>query len=185
MKKSRLQRWEVLNSCEVFVASPWIKVSVEQVRLPDGRVVDDYHQIVLGESAVIFAQTRDGRVIMERQYKHGIGKVTLVLPAGLIEDGENAMVAAQRELLEETGYTSDDWCPLGSFVAHGNYSCFKLHVFMARNAQRVAKPHSGDLEDMEIVLMKPEAILNAIREGEITLLGTVATIALATNPLIH
>ena len=185
MKKSRLQPWEVLKNQELFVAEPWIKLSVQQVRLPDGRVVNDYYQIRLPEFTVIFAQTAGGGVIMERLYKHGVGEVSLVLPAGLIENGEDPLAAAQRELLEETGYTSDDWQPLGSFVEHGSYGCGKAHLFVARNAQQVADPDSGDLEDMEIILMKPEDVVNAICNGDVALLGTVAVIALATNPLLE
>ena len=181
--KKILEPWETLKNQEIFVATPWIEISVQQVRLPDGRVVDDYYQIRLPEYALIFAQTTDGRVIVERQYKHGVGKVCLVLPAGTIEEGEDPLAGAQRELLEETGYTSDDWQLLGSFVAHGSYGCGKAHLFVVRNAQQVAEPDSGDLEDMEIVLMKGEEIVAAVRNGDVDLLGTVAAIALATNPL--
>lgn len=132
MRKSRLQLWETRKNQKLFVAEPRIKLSVQQVCLPGGRVVDDYYQIRLAEFTVIFAQTTDGKVIVERQYKHGVGKVNLVLPAGVIEDGEDPLAAAQRELLEETGYTSDDWQPLGRFVVHDNYGCGRAHLFMAR-----------------------------------------------------
>jgi len=184
MNKSKFQPWEILKSQELFVAAPWIELSVQQVCLPDGRVIDDYYQIRLPEFSAVFAQTSDRRVIMERQYKHGVGHCTLVLPAGIIQEGEDPLVGAQRELLEETGYTSNDWQLLGSFVAHGSYGCGKAHLFLARNAERVAAPNSGDLEEIEIVLMKPEEVVEAIHRGDIALLGTVAAIALATNPLI-
>lgn len=182
--KKRLEPWETLKSQELFVASPWIKLSIQQVRLPDGRVVDDYYRINLPEYTIVFAQTTDGRVIVERQYKHGVGYCTLVLPSGLIEEGEDPLVGAQRELLEETGYTSDAWQPLGSFVVHGSYGCGKAHLFVARDARRVTEPDSGDLEDMEIILMKLEDIVDAIRTGDVVLLGTVTAIALATHRLV-
>ena len=59
MKKDRLEPWETLKNQELFVAEPWIKLSVQQVRLPAGRVVDDYYQIRLPEFTVIFAQMTD------------------------------------------------------------------------------------------------------------------------------
>ena len=180
-----LQPWKVLKNQEIFVAEPWIRLSVQEVQLPDGRIVNEYYQIDLPEYVMIFAQTAEGEVIVERQYKHGAGKVGLVLPAGLIEDGEEPVVAAQRELLEEHGYTADGWLPLGSFVLHANYGCGKAHLFTAENAQRVAEPNSGDLEEMEIVLMRPEDIVQAMCKGDIAPLSSVATIALATNPLIR
>ncbi len=182
-KKNMLEHWETLKSRDVFVAPPWIRVAALQVRLPDGRVVNDYHQIELSDYAIVFAKTSDGRVIVERQYKHGIGKVTLVLPAGMIEPGETPLEAAQRELLEETGYRAEGWTALGKFAGNGNYGCGTAHMFMARDAQLVAEPRSGDLEEIEVILMRPEDIVNSFRTGDVALLGTLATVALATNPL--
>ena len=118
---------------------------------------------------------------MERQYKHGVGHVTLALPSGLIEDGEDPLAGAQRELLEETGYVSDNWQTLGSFTANGNYGCGKAHLFLARNAQRIGEPDSGDLEDTEIVLSAPEEVMEAVRSGRVNELSSVAAIALALN----
>jgi ADP-ribose pyrophosphatase len=184
MATNRLDPWKVLKSKELFSAAPWFTLSAQQVRLPDGRLIDDYYQIRLPEYVIVFAQTGCGKVIVERQYKHGIGKVSLTLPAGTIEDGELPVAAAQRELMEETGYASKDWRSLGSFVPHGNFGCGKAHIFVARDAHRVTEPNSGDLEEMQIILMRPADLLESIRTGDVASLGTAATIAMATNPLI-
>ena len=177
--KSSLRSWEVLKSREVFAAQPWIRVFEQEVQLPSGAVIDDYYRIELGEFALVFAQTLDGSVIVERQYKHGTGRVGLVLPAGSIEAGEDPLSAAQRELLEETGCKSDHWQPLGDFVVNGNYGCGKAHLFMARDAYRVAEPDSGDLEEIEIVLMEPDKLMNALLDGQVHLLSSATLIALA------
>jgi len=184
MKNRDLEKWETLQSQEVYVAEPWIKVAKLQVRLPNGRVVDDYHHIELGDYAVVYALTEDGSVIVERQYKHGIGKVTLAMPAGRIEPGEVPLEAAQRELLEETGYSADRWDLLGNFAINGNYGCGNAHIFMAQGARLVTEADSGDLEEIEVVLMDPVELTKSIREGGIDLFGTAATVALATNHLI-
>lgn len=179
----QLQPWQVLKTKEIFVAEPWLRLSVQQLHLPDGQVVEDYYQITLQEYATIFAQTSDGRVILERQYKHGIGRVSLTLPGGAIAPGEDPLLAAQRELLEETGYVADRWQSLGSFVPSTNYGCGKAHFFMAQAAEPVAEPDSGDLEEMEIVLLTLAELVAAIQQGEVASMGAIATIALAMNPI--
>ena len=178
-----IQPWEVLDSREVFVAEPWIRISVHKVRLPDGKVVNDYHKIEFPEYVVVFAQTAGGKAVLERMYKHGVGHPSLVLPSGLIDQGEEPLAAARRELLEETGYTSENWRPLGSFVVNGNYGCGKAHLFMAYEAHQVAQPDSGDLEDMDIITMSPSDLVKAMQSGDVVLIGSAAAIALALNPL--
>jgi ADP-ribose pyrophosphatase len=165
--RPRHKAWEILRSREVYVAEPWVTLSVQQVRLPDGRVVDDYHQVRLPEYTVIFAETTDGQVLVERQYKHRVGGIPLMLPAGLLEPGEDPLQAAQRELMEETGYTATEWRRLGSFVPNANYGCGRAHLYHARNARRVAEADAGDLEDIEILLMPAEELLERLRCGQV------------------
>ncbi len=175
--------WEVLNTKVVYSAPPWVRLAMDQVRLPDGRVVDGYHQVALPEFVIIVAHTPDGRVIVERLYKHGVGEVTLTLPGGMREEGKDPLVCARRELLEETGYASDDWRALGQFVENGTYGCGTAHVFLARNAVRIGDPAASDLEEIEMLLMTPRDVADAVRSGRIVVLSSVAAFALATNPL--
>ncbi|UBF24645.1 NUDIX hydrolase [Kovacikia minuta CCNUW1] len=181
-EQNQLKPWKILKTQEVFVAKPWITLSVQQVALPDGKIVDDYYQIALQEYAVIVAQTTDGRIIIEQQYKHGLGRVSLTLPGGAIEPGEDPLAAAKRELLEETGYIAENWQSQGNFVNNANYGGGKAHIFTANNAQPVAAPQSGDLEEIKILLMTPEQILSAVQQGDVAILGAIAAIALALNP---
>jgi len=95
------QHWEVLKNDLIYEASPWIKLSIQQVRLPNGKVVDNFHRVKMPEYAVVVARTSDGRMIMERQYKHGVGKVSLMLPGELIETGEEPLAAAKHIFLPQ------------------------------------------------------------------------------------
>lgn len=177
-----MEPWQTLKTADLYVAEPWLRLSVEQVQLPDGRVVDDYYHIRLQDYAVIFAQVPDGRVILLNQYKHGVGRATLTLPGGGLVPGESPLVAAQRELLEETGYEAENWRSLPSFITSANYRCSEGHIFVAQNARQVTAPNSGDLEDMEIILLSPTELIQAVHQGEVVVLGALATIALALNP---
>jgi ADP-ribose pyrophosphatase len=182
MKDHQFKPWQVLDSREVFQAPPYIRIFRQRVRVSDGRLVDDYHQVQMMDFVLVVASTPDGRILMERQYKHGIGDVTLVVPAGTLSPGEDPLAAAQRELLEETGYTAEDWRSLGSFVSHANYGCSKAYVFAAQQARAVAVPKSGDLEEMEILLLRPDELYEAVRAGQVRSLSAAAAIGLATHP---
>lgn len=173
------RRWETLETRDVFAAEPRLAVSVDKVRLPDGRIVEDYYRIRMTDYAVMFAQTAEGMVILERQYKHGVGDVVLTLPTGAIEPDEDPLAAAKRELLEETGYVADEWRLLGRFMVNGNQGCGRAHLFTARGARLVVEPDSGDLEDMEIVLMGTDEALTSVLDGRLPLLSGAAAIALA------
>ena len=151
----------------------------QEVRLPNGDMVPDYHYIHLSDYVVIFAQTPEGKVVVERQYKHGLGRVSIALPAGGIHNGEQPVDAAERELFEETGFRASNWESLGIFALHGNYGCGNSHIFMSTQARKVAEPNSGDLEEMEILLMEPGELVRSIKTGEIGFVATVATVALA------
>lgn len=182
-KETITKPWEVLESKDIFHVQNRIMVSVQRIRLPDGKIIDDYYQIKLPESVVIVASTEKNKIVMSRQYLHGFGRVSIVLPAGTIEKGEAPLKAAQRELLEETGYSSSEWKALASFAPHTNYGCGRVHFFFAGNAKQTAEPMSGDFEEMEIILMTERDIINAIRNGEIISVGSITAWTLAKTVL--
>ena len=179
MKRRPDPRWKVLRERTVYHAPPWIRVSLQALRLPDGRRVPSYHKVELPEYAVIVAFTPDGRILFERQYKHGLGAVALFLPGGLIARGEKPLVAARRELLEETGYRAARWKSLGAFTCNSNYGCGCAHFFVATGAHRVATPDSGDLEEMEILLLTRARASSALRTGKVRVVSAALGLSLA------
>ncbi|NQU58421.1 MAG: NUDIX hydrolase [Rhodospirillales bacterium] len=170
--------WQVLKTSEIIKADPWLTLSVQQVQVPDGRIIDDFYQLALPDFVIAFAQTILQKVVMIRQYKHGAGQTSLTLPGGLIEKGEVALDAAKRELLEETGYRAPSWKSLGSYTVNGNLGCGTGHFFMATGAENIQPPNSGDLETMEILMLSEQQVAKALRDGEIMLLNHAAVVAL-------
>jgi len=158
---------------------PWLRVSLEDVQLPDGRVIEGFSTIETPDVAVVVAVTPDELVLVEHSYKHGLGRVCLNLPAGYINHGEIPLVAAQRELREETGYEGDDWISLGSFITDGNRGGGTNHLFLARNVHQVAEPDSGDLEEISLSLMPLKDLVRATQAGEVGSVAIAAAVGMA------
>jgi 8-oxo-dGTP pyrophosphatase MutT (NUDIX family) len=129
-------RWPVLSSAE-HARGPVVTLRSDLVRMPDGGVVE--RQVVQHPGAVaVVALDEAGQVLMIRQYRHPVGYLLWELPAGLRDvPGEPAEVTAQRELLEEAGYTARDWRVLVDFYSSPGISTERIRVFMARDLREV------------------------------------------------
>lgn len=179
-KEPRASRsWKVLHRQPLLSALPWLSVYREQIQLPSGRLIDDFYRVVLPDFAAVVPVTAAGEIVMVRGYKHGLGRATLSVPAGLMHDGELALDAARRELLEETGYEAAEWQKLGTFVVDGNRQCGTMHVFLARNARPTTTPQHDETEELQIELMKREQLVAVLQAGEIATLAGAAAVTLA------
>ena len=175
--------WKVLSAEVVYDYPPYLKVEKQKILLPDGRWIEDYHGLFMPSSCVICTFTDANELVLLRGYKHGIRKIGLSIPGGFIEPNEDPLASAKRELIEETGYSAEEWQSLGEFVPHGNYGGGRVYVFIAKKARRKQNPNSGDLETTEVEVMKMEKVHESIRDGEISSLSSVAAIGLATQHL--
>ena len=178
-----LKPWRVLASRDVYASEPWLKVRIETVELPDGRQVE-FHQVEQQDFIIIFAETANGLALMLRQYKHGARRVSLTFPAGALNPGENPLDAARRELLEETGYVSDDWISFGDYAMQGNQRGCVAHMFQARECRKVAEADSGDLEEMHLELLTREQLVVAAANGEFAILSQLCMLTLVLQPEI-
>lgn len=176
-----MKPWKVLERTPVYQADPWLTVERQKVELPDGRVIADYHRITFPDCAGVVARVPDGRIMVQRQYRHGPGRVCLTLPGGAMNPGESPMQAAQRELREETGYEAHDWKPLGSFTLNANYGGGLMHIFSAAHARRTLQPDNDDLEESELLLLTPAELHAALDRGEVAVLAAAVAILLATR----
>lgn len=180
-----LRPWKSLSEEVLLAAPPWFAVVRERVELPTGRVLDDFYRIVLPAFAMVVPVTPAGEVVLVRGYKHGLRRVNLSPPAGLLEPGEDPLEAARRELFEETGYASDDWAALGEYVVDGNRQCGTMHLFVARGAVPARPPRDDELEELDVELVSRDRVVEALRRGEIGNLAGAGGVALALVMALH
>jgi ADP-ribose pyrophosphatase len=124
------------------------------------------------------------RFILIRQYKHGVGDVSLTLPGGALNEGEDPLTAAKRELLEETGHEVPSWRPIVHFVTHANQRCSAGHMFFAEGAVEVAPPDSGDLEEMELVYLAEPELRRAMLHNEVRLSSALAALGMVLAGIV-
>lgn len=150
--------WRVLEERELLRRDPWLRVSTQRVRLPDGREIADYHRIRLQDVAIILALDETDRLLIFDGYRHGLGRPDLTFPGGAIDPGETPLEAARRELREETGLAAASWTWLRDVVTSANYHVNTEHFFLARDISRVGDASSDDLEEAEAVWLSPEEV---------------------------
>lgn len=115
----------------------------------------------------VIAVTDENKFIFVEQYRFGTQNISCELPGGLVDPGEAHQEAAQRELLEETGYQSSDWSYLGHISPNPAVQNNTCHYWLARGA-RFAQPLSLDQgEDIEVILLNREEIQSCMDEGRI------------------
>lgn len=150
-------KWEQVSS-EYLFRRPWLTVRKDVVRLPDGRVNPEFYVLEYPDWVNIIAINGDGKYVMERQYRYGLGKTCYELPAGVMEKGETPLQAAQRELEEETGYTGGTWEEIMQLSGNASTTNNLTHCFVARGVELTAKQQWDATEDLKICLLEKEQV---------------------------
>ena len=158
--------WDVLES-EYLIRRPWMTVRRESLRLPDGRTVPEYYVQEYPDWVNVIAITEDEHVILERQYRHGIGCAAWEIPCGVLEPSDvSPLAGAQRELLEETGYGGGEWTLLDTLSANPASTNNWTHCFLARGVRKLAEPHLDEGECFEVRLFPLDEIPAMLLRGE-------------------
>jgi ADP-ribose pyrophosphatase len=174
-----MQPWKTLSRRVLLRHNKFLTVEVHAVELPDGRVIDDWAWVITPDFVNIVATTETGQFLCFRQTKYAVAGISLAPPGGYIEPGEDPLAAAQRELLEETGYAAPEWVSLGHYAVDSNRGAGTAYFFLARQAHRVADPIADDLEEQELLLLSRAEVEAALAAGEFKALPWAAVMALA------
>ncbi len=151
---------------EELLRGRFLHVVRDTVRLPDGAT--SHREFVLHPGAVVVvALLDDGQVVVERQYRHPVGQVFIEFPAGKIDPGEDRLACAQRELLEETGYTAREWAHAGVMHPCIGYSDEFIDIWFARGLTRGERQLDAE-EFLEVITASPQQLMDWVREGALT-----------------
>jgi len=113
----------------------------------------------------VVALTAEKKILVVSQFRFGIRKTTVEIPAGLVEPGETPQEAAIRELMEETGYTTNDWTYLGWVEANPAFLNNRCHMWLANNVIKNHTPALDESEDVVVCDLFIEELHREIREG--------------------
>ena len=159
-------KWKVLKS-EYLFKRPWLTVRRDCVELPDGRQNPEFYVLEYPDWVNVIAITEDGQFVMERQYRHGLGKTCFEIPAGVMEKDETPLEAAKRELMEETGYGEGELTNIMNVSGNSSTTNNISHCFVAKGVKKISGQHLDSTEDLEIVLLSREQVKDLMVNDQI------------------
>ena len=115
----------------------------------------------------VVSRTPDGRFVMVRQFRQGSASVTLEIPGGLVDDGEDPAEAAARELEEETGYRPASVRKIGEVNPNPALFANRVHTFLAEGCVKVGEIENDAAEETVVALLDEAALHEAAKAGEV------------------
>ena len=139
--------WKTCSSTYIH-KGPWATLRSDKCEMPDGRIVEQYYVLEYPNWANAVALTEDNKVIMVRQYRHAANIVSLEIPGGVIEDGEDPEAGMLRELLEETGYEFDSIELISTVYANPSTANNKTFCYLAKGGKKVQEQSLDEHEEL-------------------------------------
>lgn len=164
--KNDIHLVETLVSSESLLQGHFLQVCRDMVRLPDGKHTSREYVIHPG-AVMIVAQLDDGQLVLERQYRYPVHDVMIEFPAGKLDAGEASLACAQRELLEETGYTAREWARAGVLHPVIAYSTEFIDIWFARGLSLGERQLDAG-EFLDVFTATPAELLNWCGSGLVT-----------------
>lgn len=164
-----MKKLETVSVTEILNLNKFLKIERHEVQLSNGTIIPDWGWIVSPDYVTICAVDENGLFICFRQAKYAMPGISVGPPGGYIEKNEIPLEAAQRELLEETGYVSENWIPLASCPSDANRGNGMGNFFLAYNCYKclINNTLSDDVEDAEPLLLSQSELLSELDSGAV------------------
>lgn len=176
--------WKTIKT-DTLIEDYHVAVKKDRVELPDGAVIEDFYTVTIPDAAMVCALTTDGNVLLKSEYRYACQADMIECPAGMFEDGEHDPLAvAKRELLEETGYESDDWTYLGETLESTSKLTNRMHLFLARNCVKTASQHLDANEHLTVTKACLSKAVDMVMNGTIRANST-AHLILKVARILH
>ena len=168
--------WQVLYS-EYLFKETWFTIRKEVCKTSEGKIVDPYYVYEFPTWVTALAFTEDGKVILIKQYRHGIQQTIIEVPGGCVDDTDlDYSFAARRELLEETGYEFETMEYLGKISPNPSTNNNWMHMFLAKGGKKVQEPALDHNEELSVFIVTVDELKELLRNQQIPQALHVTTI---------
>lgn len=152
--------WKILESRYVHP-----RFRVDTVEVANGTTFEPF-TFEFRNWANVVALTKNNEVVLVRQYRHGVQEILLELPGGVVDEGEDPLEGAKRELMEETGYSAGEIIEVGRLYPNPAIQENTLFCYLALNVEPTGEQHFDDTEEIEVQLVPLDELLEMVRRGE-------------------
>lgn len=161
-----MEKWKVLDSSYIL-QRPWATIRVDKLKMPNGQVKEEYYVLEYPNWVNMVGITRENKLVMVRQYRHGAAEILLELPAGVIEPGELPEEAAKRELLEETGYSFDSIEYICELYPNPATSANITYTYLLKGGHKTQEQALDPSEDIDVEVLEIDQVKQMLFDNKI------------------
>jgi ADP-ribose pyrophosphatase len=161
------QPWKVIES-DYLAREPWFTVRKEVVEMTNGSRIPSYYVFEYPDWVNVIAVTKDGKLLLVRQYRHATGSVNYELCAGVCDATDaSPLESAQRELLEETGFGGGQWQEWMVIYPNPGLQTNRVHCFLATDVELQQTPTLEHTEDITVHFLSVDEVRGLLQRNEI------------------